>query len=236
MSESFAVASGAIGELFFNVNDAVAVARPGRVVAWNPAAEQILGLPNAEATAPHADLNLVFGEGTAAFWHLVDAGGQSVIECRGGCERILEAMAWRLGNEPGGPTIIVMHDVTVERRHAKGLQTLNLLARQLLAETSLDVLLARIVDAAKELTRADFSALVTVREGSMEVEQFVYNAPRELFPARLPDSLACWRCRSPPAPRRASTASAATPRASGSPSSTRPSPPCWPRPSSPAIA
>lgn len=207
MSEAFPVASGAIGELFFNVNDAVLVAKPGRVLAWNPSAEAMLGLTAAQATAPGADLTRAFGDGTDALWRLVDSGGQGVIQCHGGSGRILEATAWRLGVPRGDrpesdeiaaahdddpsdddrrPTVVVMHDVTAERRHANGLVTLNALARELLAETSLDVLLTRIVDAAKELARADFSALITVRDGGPEVDHFVYNAPRELFPARLP--------------------------------------------------
>jgi len=203
VNEAFPVASGAIGELFFNVNDAVLVAKAGRVLAWSPSAERLLGLSAEEATAPKADLARAFGEGLEEFWRLVASGGHGCIECDGGSDRILEATAWRLGTVaaeraehdpvdlPGDgidhrPTVVVLHDVTAERRHAKGLATLNGLARELLAETSLDVLLTRIVDAAKELSRADFSALVTLRDGGPEVDHFVYNAPRNLFPARLP--------------------------------------------------
>lgn len=212
MSEAFPVASGAIGELFFNVNDAVVVATPGRILAWSPSAEEVLGLTTAEATAPGADLRRAFGEALDQFWQLVETGGKACLECHGGSERVLDTTAWRLGavrpeapaGDRGGadaddgaktprsgaqepnPTVVVMHDVTAERRHARGLLTLNGLARELLAETSLDVLLTRIVDAAKELARADFSALITLRDGGPEVDHFVYNAPRNLFPARLP--------------------------------------------------
>lgn len=186
MSEGFAVVSGAVGELFYNVNDAVLIARPGRVLAWNPAAERVLGMAAEAATAPGADLGPAFGDGLVVFWHLVEAGGQTAIECRGGSERIVEATAWHLGGDDG-PAVVVLHDVTDDRRHAQGLKTLNILARQLLAQSSIDVLLTRIVDAAKELTRADFSALITIRDGTAtEVDHFVYNAPRELFPPRLP--------------------------------------------------
>jgi signal transduction histidine kinase len=186
LSEGFSVVSGAVGELFYNVNDAVIIARPGRVLAWNPAAERVLGMTAEAATAPGADLQPAFGDGLVVFWHMVEEGGQTMIECRRGSERIVEATAWRLGDD-GGPTVVVLHDVTDARRHAEGLKTLNVLARDLLAQSSLDVLLTRIVDAAKELTRADFSALITIRDGtSTEVDHFVYNAPRELFPPRLP--------------------------------------------------
>ncbi|HZQ28818.1 MAG TPA: ATP-binding protein [Acidimicrobiales bacterium] len=186
MSESFSVASGAIGELFFNVNDAVVIARDGRFVAWSPSAESLFGLTAAEATDPTTDLGTVFGSGLSALWDLIEAGGQAVIDCAGGSERVVEATAWHLGEDEAGPTVAVMHDITRERRHVQGLETLNALARELLAEPSIDVLLARIVDAAKDLTHADFSALITVRDSAEEVEQFLYNAPRERFPARLP--------------------------------------------------
>ncbi|HET7489497.1 MAG TPA: GAF domain-containing sensor histidine kinase [Acidimicrobiales bacterium] len=68
-----------------------------------------------------------------------------------------------------------------------GLQRLNALARLLLAEPSLDVLLARIAAAARELTGADFSALILLRPGTTdEVGHFAYDGQRELFPDRLP--------------------------------------------------
>ena len=79
-----------------------------------------------------------------------------------------------------------MDDRYDDRRRLDGLRQLNLLARELLAEPSLDVLLVRIVDAAKALVDADYSALLLLREGTDEVAQFVYNAPRELFPDHLP--------------------------------------------------
>src|SRR5687767_7402737 len=45
----------------------------------------------------------------------------------------------------------------------------------------------RVVDEAKALTGARFSALILLRDGTEnEVAHFVYNAPRELFPERLP--------------------------------------------------
>lgn len=80
-----------------------------------------------------------------------------------------------------------MDDRTEEQRRLAGFQRLNALARELLAEPSLDALLVRIVDAAKDLVGADFSALLLLRKGSPEeVAHFVYNAPRALFPDHLP--------------------------------------------------
>ena len=179
---------GAIGELFWNTVEAVLVCQPGRVLAWNPAAEAMLGMSAEEATAEGADLRRAFGDATKQLWDLVDAGGgKATLECTTGNERILNATAFRLGGDPASPTVVTLFDATTEQRHMAGLQHLNEFALELLAESSLDVLLVRIVDAAKELARADFSALILLREGSQdEVGQFIYNAPRELFPDRLP--------------------------------------------------
>ena len=86
-----------------------------------------------------------------------------------------------------GPPDTSMDDGTGEQRRLAGLQGLNALARELLGEPTLDVLLVRLVDAARALVRADFSALLLLREGSSEeVTHFVYDAPRDLFPDHLP--------------------------------------------------
>ena len=187
-NDDFAVTEGAIGELFWNITEAVLVCHPGQVVAWNPGAEAIFAMSAAEATAEGADLRPAFGEATKQLWELVEAGaGKTRLECTGGSERVLDATAWRLNGRPSSPTVVVLHDITTQQRHMAGLHHLNGFARELLGESSLDVLLTRIVDAAKNLARADFSALLLLREGSEdEIVHFVYNAPRELFPERLP--------------------------------------------------
>jgi signal transduction histidine kinase len=83
--------------------------------------------------------------------------------------------------------VVVMRDVTNERRHLQRLLKLNEIARLVLSEDSLESVLQQIVDAAKELTGAAYSALLMLRDGSdVEVARFIYNAPRELFPDRLP--------------------------------------------------
>ena len=186
--ESFSVAGGSIGELFWKITEAVVVCEPGRVVAWNPGAEAMLGMTAPDASTLGADLQPAFGDATEQFWELVAAGtGAAQLDTTGGSDRILEARAWPLNGDEASHILVVLRDVTAEWRHMAGLQHLNVLARELLAESSLDVLLVRIVDAAKELARADFSALLLLREGSKdEVTNFVYNAPRELFPERLP--------------------------------------------------
>src|SRR5438067_7402390 len=77
--------------------------------------------------------------------------------------------------------------VVGDGRYVAGLERLSAMARELLAETSLEVLLQRIADHAKALTEAAFSAVLILREGSdTEIQHFFYNAPRDHFPARLP--------------------------------------------------
>jgi signal transduction histidine kinase len=74
-----------------------------------------------------------------------------------------------------------------EQRHAEGLQRVGAIARELVVEGSLEVLLQRIADEARFLLDASFSAVLLLREGSAtEVQHFFYNGPRHLFPARLP--------------------------------------------------
>jgi signal transduction histidine kinase len=188
VGESFEVATGAVGELFWRIEEGALVGRPGQIVAWNPGAEAITGMTAAEATADGAELRRAFGDATDQLWALIEAGsGRARLECTGGNERVLRATAWRLGGQAASPTVIIFRDVTTDERLVDGLRDLNAVARELLSEPSLDSLLARIVDAAKDLARADFSALLLLREGhDYEVSRFAYNAPRELFPERLP--------------------------------------------------
>jgi signal transduction histidine kinase len=70
------------------------------------------------------------------------------------------------------------------------LRRLNEIARRMMTCPSLDVLLQEVVDEARAMTDASFSALLILKEGSRtEVAKFVYNAPRELFPDRLPRAI-----------------------------------------------
>ena len=188
MGEGFEVGTGTIGDLFWNIPDGVAVCRPGEILAWNPGAEAITGVAAAEAMGGDSGVTAAFGAAAEQFWELVASGdGRACLESTGVKERVVEASAWHLGGDDSSPVVVVLRDVTDEWRQRNGLRRLNALARQLLAEPSLEVLLVRIVDAAKELARADFSALLLLREGSEdEVAHFSYNAPRELFPGHLP--------------------------------------------------
>ena len=76
----------------------------------------------------------------------------------------------------------------MEQEHlSQRFRRLTEIARRMMTCPSLDVLLQEVVDEARAMTDASFSALLTLKEGSRtEVAKFVYNAPRELFPDRLP--------------------------------------------------
>nr|MBA2752745.1 hypothetical protein [Actinomycetota bacterium] len=92
--ESFSVARGSIGELFWKITEAVVVCEPGRVVAWNPGAEAMLGMTAPDASTLGADLQPAFGDATEQFWELVAAGtGAAQLDTTGGSDRILEARA-----------------------------------------------------------------------------------------------------------------------------------------------
>jgi len=73
------------------------------------------------------------------------------------------------------------------QRHLEGLERVGMLARQLLEEPSVEVLLQRVADEARALADAAFSAVLVLRTGSeTEVQHFFYNGPRDVFPSRLP--------------------------------------------------
>lgn len=80
-----------------------------------------------------------------------------------------------------------MTGASEDGRLLAGLERLNQLVRQLITEGGERVPLQVVVDEARAITNADFSAALLLRTGATdEVEEFAYNAPRELFPEQLP--------------------------------------------------
>ncbi|MDQ1404045.1 MAG: hypothetical protein QOG03_2361 [Actinomycetota bacterium] len=188
MGQDFTVMTGAVGELFWKIAQPVLVFRDGEVVAVNPVAAGLLDVEprGGGATIPAAALAEVFGSGSVVVRHLAEDEGSDIVDASDGCGRVFTASSWHLAGDER-VTVVLFRDVTEEERHRKGLEHLNRVARELLAETTLGVVLQRVVDEAKALTGAAFSALIVLREGSTsEIQQFVYNAPRDLFPLRLP--------------------------------------------------
>jgi signal transduction histidine kinase len=179
------VVPGAIGELFWRVSEAVILMRAGTIIAWNPAAEQLFGIspePGADAAQTLAPL---FGDAYAELAPLLtQAGSVSLDAAPSGL--LLDATTWRL--EGSDTHVVVLRDSTSHYRLSSGLARLSELGRELLLqEPTLPDLLQQLVDEAKTLTSASFSALLLSRSDHPdEVSHFVYNAPRELFPERLP--------------------------------------------------
>jgi signal transduction histidine kinase len=176
---------GSIGELFWRVEEAVLLVRGGRIQAWNPAAERLFGVqPDTDADADEV-LAPLFGAAYGALRPLLVEAGTATLELEPS-GLVLHATTWQL--EGHDTHVVLLRDSTHQHRLSRGLARLSELGRDLiLAEPDLPDLLQRLVDEAKTLTAASFSALLLSRaDHPDEVNHFVYNAPRELFPERLP--------------------------------------------------
>lgn len=168
-----------VGALFAVTSDAVAVLEGDRVVAWNPSAAAMFGVPAAEAVSgaptplhPHLDRLLA----------LPDDGGPQRVDLPPATT--VEATRRTVD----GRTVLLLRDVTAVLRREEGLGRLAALSRELLVESpEVAPTLQSLVEQAKALTGAAYSALLLLREGSLtETSHFVYDAPRHLFPERMP--------------------------------------------------
>lgn len=173
---------GSVGALFDVTSDAVVIVEAGRVVAWNARAQALTGVPAAAAVAgvptpldPHlpALLDLPRDGPPQRFvigpYATVDATRHAV----------------------DGRDVLLLRDVTAVLRREDGLSRLAALSRELLvAPPTVAATLQSLVEQAKEMTSAAYSALLLLREGSLtESSHFVYDAPRALFPAHMPRAL-----------------------------------------------
>lgn len=167
------IVSGAIGELFHATPDAVVVLQDGLVVATNAPADRFFGAS---------------GQGVAG-----------VIDLPGLLAQVPDSEMHRLVLPPFGVAdvlvrlvgplqAIVFRDVTAVVRQAVGLRRIAAVSRDLIGEPpSVPAVLQSLVTEAKLLTGAAYSALLLLRPGSTtETSHFVYDAPRHLFPSRMP--------------------------------------------------
>jgi len=187
MSSTSPLRRGIVGDLFWVIPEPIMIVKGRTIEAWNPAAERVLGLSESQVMSETFDLARIFGPRLADLLALLDSKGQRVIECDTVTPLMLDVTVQAMNAPHEEHSIVLMRDVTPEHRHLKSLLRLNEIARMVLGSTPLDVVLQRIVNEAKDLSGAAFSALLILKEGSQtETERFVYNAPRELFPDRLP--------------------------------------------------
>ncbi len=173
------VVSDSIGALFGLTADAVVLLEGEQVVAWNDAAHVLFGVPAHEATAPgarplgpHLDRLLDLPPGLPPTRiDLPPVGAVDVVR-----------------QVVGGRDVLLLRDVSVEVRRERGLRRLAELGRGLLSQEPLvQPVLQAVCTVARDLTGAAYSAVLVLREGSTtESSHFVYNAPRHLFPERMP--------------------------------------------------
>ena len=168
-----------VGALFDVTSDAVVILDGGRVVAWNPRAEALLGMPADEAVSgaptpldPHLPALLDLPLDGAPVQRPLPPYG------------VVEATR----REVGGRTVLLLRDVTGSVRREDGLRRLAQLSRELLSDApTVAGTLQSLSAEAKAIAGAAYSALLLLREGSTtETSHFVYDAPRHLFPERMP--------------------------------------------------
>ncbi|MCW2613742.1 MAG: phoR [Frankiales bacterium] len=174
-----AVVPGVVGALFDLTSDAVVILDGDRVVAWNAPAEVFFGVRASEAlsgepTPLHPHLAVLLG--------LPESGGPVLLGLppHGTVEASRRSV--------DGRTVLLLRDVTAVLRRQDGLSRLAALSRELLvAPPSVAAVLQSLVEEARSMTSAAYSALLLLREGSLtESSHFVYDAPRHLFPEQMP--------------------------------------------------
>ena len=168
-----------VGALFAVTSDAVVIVEQGRIVAWNPRAEQLFGTSAADALAgaetpltPHLPTLLSLPD-QAPPVQLLLAPSLRLEATR----RVIESR-----------DVLLLRDVTYVQRQQDGLRRLAALSRDLLdGPQNLQSTLQSLVSEARAITSADYSALMLLREGTTtETTHFVYDAPRQLFPEQMP--------------------------------------------------
>jgi signal transduction histidine kinase len=166
------IMNGAIGELFHATPDAVIVLADGVVLASNEPAHRLMGATGQDI-ADRVDL--------AALLALPTMG---MTRCDLRPLGVVDVLHRRVGDLDA----IILRDVTTAVRHEEGLRRVAEVGRALLAQPpSIAGVLQALVTEAKQLVSAQYSALVILKDGSTpEVAHFFYDAPRHLFPERMP--------------------------------------------------
>ena len=167
------ILDGAIGELFHVTPDAVVVLKDGIVVATNEPTQRLFGA-SGKAVADVIDLPGLMAQ-------VPDTGMHRIVIPPFGVADVLHRVV-------GPYEVVIFRDVTAVVRHAEGLRRIAAVSRDLVGDSpSVAAVLQSLVTEAKTMTFADYGALLLLREGSTtETSHFVYDAPRHLFPNRMP--------------------------------------------------
>lgn len=167
------IMDGAIGELFHATPDAVVVLQDGVVIANNLPAAAFFGVTG-PAIAEVIDLPALVAGLPVAGMSRLDLSPHGVADV---LRRVI-----------GPVEALIFRDVTQAVRHANGLKRIAAVSRELLSvPPSVPAVLQSLATEAKLLVQAEYSALLLLREGSTtETSHFVYDAPRHLFPTRMP--------------------------------------------------
>ena len=178
--------SGSIGELFWRVSEAVVLVDRTQIIAWNPSAERMLGTTPKEGADAAEVFAEMLGSSYEQFKVLIRESGTAVIDAMDACGLVLDVKSWPI--EGSDVRMLILTDVTASHRLATGLGRLSALGRGLLAsEPALPDLLQQLANEAKIVARAEYSALLLLRlDHADAVSHFAYDAPRDLFPDRLP--------------------------------------------------
>lgn len=167
------VIAGPLAMLFRSTPDAIVVLREGRLVANNEPAEMFFGAAGPEI-ADVVDLPALAGRVPATGMHRIAIPPHGVADVLRRVVSPFEAL--------------IIRDVTKTVRNAEGLRRVAAVSRQLMTQQpSVPAVIQLVVSEAKLLLGASYSALLLLREGSLtETSHFVYDAPRHLFPTRMP--------------------------------------------------
>jgi signal transduction histidine kinase len=167
------VREGAIGELFHATPDAVLVLHEGTLLAANRPAVTLFHCPAGDI-GEQIDLAPLLQVEQGATLHRVELPPYGVVDV--------------IRRHIGEFDALILRDVTVAVRHERGLRRIAAVSRALIsAPPTVATVLQLLVTEAKHLTEASYSALLLLRPGSTtETSHFVYDAPRHLFPTRMP--------------------------------------------------
>jgi signal transduction histidine kinase len=146
----------------------------------------LFGIAPSEGASAEETFATILGPAYADLRPLLSQPGTAIVDAMDASGLVLDVKSWPI--EGSDIRLLIMSDVTSGRRLAVGMARLSALGRELLVnEPPLPDLLQQLVDEAKSIAMADFSAVLLLAPDRPDaVSHFVYNAPRDLFPERLP--------------------------------------------------